>query len=76
MSVKETSETIDVNKFRVNPREHKTLLERAMRMIGLLKDDSNAEGVGDCQILAVCLTFFGPRKCNQTEKSKEIMKSK
>ena len=75
-SVEEKRETINMDEFRVNPRENKSFIERDMSMLGLSRNNHNVEGLDDCKILAFCLAYFGPKKNDETEKSKDIVKSK
>ena len=60
----------------MNPKDHESVLERAMIMIYLSKDKYNPEGLGNYQILAVYLAYISPRKCDETGKSKEIVNLK
>ena len=62
--------------FRLNPRENTFLIESAMSILGLSKDKYNAEVFGEYKIIAVCLAYFGSRKHDETDNSKEITKLK
>ena len=46
-SVEVTHNMINVDKFRMNPRQHTSLLENAMSMLDLSKDKHNEVGLGD-----------------------------
>ena len=47
-----------------------------MSMLGLSKNKHKEAGLGYCPILAVYLDYFDPRKCDETDKSKDIVKTK
>ena len=74
-SVEVTRDAINMDKFRMNPRECKPSLDNAMSMLSLSKYKHNAAGLGlsnSCYFLA----HFGPRKHDETGKLKDIMKTK
>ena len=74
--VEESHNTINMDKFRMNLRDFKSLHVNAMGILGLSKDKCNVAGLGDCQILTVCFAYFGPRRHNEADKSKDIIKIK
>ena len=56
-------------------REHNSSLNNAMSMLGISKDKHNAAGRGVVAFLMV-FTYFIPKKFDETDKSKRIMKTK
>ena len=59
------------NKAPIIEDECNALLEEAIRMLGLAKHD--VAGLGDCQLLAICLAYFGRRRYDESDRSKSII---
>ena len=60
-SIEDTHNTINVDKFRMNSREKKSLLSNFMCMVGLSNNKHSTVVLGNCQIRTSCLGYFGPR---------------
>ena len=67
-SVEVAHDTFNVNKWRINPKEHKSLLENVISILGLLRDKNKVAALGDYQSLAICLEYLGSRKCYEIDK--------
>ena len=61
-SVEDTNNAIKMDKLIMKPRACKSLLANAMSVLGLSKDENNEDVLGDCQILVLCLAYFGPKR--------------
>ena len=58
----------------ISSKEYNALLEKATHMLGLTRH--NVAGLGDCQLLAVCLAYFGRRKYDESDRNRNIINCK
>ena len=66
------------NNANPNPRifeiEYLVMLNQALNILGLSKH--NVESLGNCQMLSLCLAYFGKNKHDENNHSKDVVKFK
>ena len=55
---------------KISENEHFELLNHVLNMLDLRK--VNVPGLGDYQLLAVCLVYFGRRRHDESDRNKDI----
>ena len=54
--------------------DYNASLEKAIHTLGLARH--NVLGCGDCQLLAMCLAYFGRRRYDESDRNKDIINFK
>ena len=62
------------NKKAIPQEMYKILLNSALNMLNLKRH--NVADLGDCQLLAMCLAYFGKRGHHESDRNKKMIKLK